>query len=48
LLGIYVVLFFIVAQIVNRFAFGMVPSMPIIVGGAFIVIGGSIMTIWRA
>ena len=47
LLGIYVVLFFIVAQIVNRFAFGMMPSMPIIVGGGFIVIGGSIMTLWR-
>jgi drug/metabolite transporter superfamily protein YnfA len=48
LLGIYVVLFFLVAQIVNRLAFGVTPSAPILVGGAFIVIGGAVMTLWRA
>jgi hypothetical protein len=39
LLGIY---------IVNRLAFGVTPSAPILVGGAFIVIGGAVMTLWRA
>lgn len=47
LLGIYVVMFFVVAQIVNRVAFGMAPSLPILVGGAFVVAGGAIMTLWR-
>ena len=44
----YVVLFFLVAQVVNRVAFGVAPSLPIVVGGAFIVIGGAVMTLWRA
>lgn len=48
LLGIYVVLFFIVAQIVNRVVFGIAPSTPILVGGALIVAGGVVMTVWRA
>lgn len=48
LLGVYVVLFFLVAQVVNRVAFGVVPSAPTLVGGAFIVIGGAVMTLWRA
>ena len=47
LLGIYVVLFFLVAQIVNRVAFGVAPSMPILIGGAFILVGGAVMTLWR-
>lgn len=47
LLGIYVVLFFIIAQIVNRVAFGVSPSLPILVGGALIVAGGVVMTVWR-
>ncbi len=47
LLGVYVVLFFVVAQVVNRLAFGVNPSLPIVVGGAFIVIGGAVMTFWR-
>jgi drug/metabolite transporter superfamily protein YnfA len=47
LLGIYVVLFFIVAQIVAKLQFNQSPSKPIWAGGAFIVVGGLIMTIWR-
>jgi hypothetical protein len=47
LLGIYVVLFFLVAQLVNFFAFGMRPGMGIIAGGALIVAGGLAITLWK-
>jgi hypothetical protein len=47
LLGIYVVLFFLVAQIVNLFAFGVRPGMGIVVGGALIVAGGLAITLWK-
>ena len=48
LLGIYVVLFFFVAQIVAKLQFHQSPSKPIYVGGTFIAIGGLIMTLWKA
>ena len=48
LLGVYVVLFFLVAQIVAKLQFHQSPSKPIYVGGAFITIGGLIMTLWKA
>jgi drug/metabolite transporter superfamily protein YnfA len=47
LLGIYVVLFFIVAQIVAKLQFNQSPTKPILAGGVFIVVGGLIMTIWK-
>jgi hypothetical protein len=47
LLGIYVVLFFLVAQIVARLQFHQSPSKPIYLGGAFVVAGGFIMTLWK-
>lgn len=47
LLGVYAVIFFIVAQLVNLFAFGIRPSMPILTGGAFILVGGLIITLWK-
>ena len=47
LLGVYVTLFFVVAQAVNSFAFGVRPDLSIWVGGAFIVTGGLVMTFWR-
>jgi hypothetical protein len=48
LLGIYVVLFFFVAQLVAKLQFHQSPGKPIYVGGAFIAIGGLIMTLWKA
>jgi small multidrug resistance family-3 protein len=48
LLGVYVALFFVVAQIINVAAFGMKPSLPILTGGALILAGGMVMTLWRA
>jgi hypothetical protein len=47
LLGIYVVLFFLVAQIVAKLQFDQSPSKPIYAGGTLVVIGGLIMTFWK-
>lgn len=44
LLGVYVVFFFVVAQIVNWLAFGQVPGARLILGGACIIIGGLIIS----
>ncbi|GLR68183.1 hypothetical protein GCM10010909_28640 [Acidocella aquatica] len=48
LLGVYVTLFFVVAQVINLAAFGVRPSLPILCGGALIVSGGLLMTFWKA
>jgi len=47
LLGVYVVLFFVIAQIVAKVRFHQTPTPPILVGGAFIVAGGLVMTFWK-
>jgi drug/metabolite transporter superfamily protein YnfA len=47
LLGVYVVLFFLVAQIIAKLQFHQSPTKPIYLGGAFIVVGGLIMTLWK-
>ncbi len=47
LLGIYVVLFFVVAQLVAKFKFQQSPTPPIYVGGGLIVLGGLVMTLWK-
>lgn len=47
LLGLYVVLFFIMAQILNKVRFGQSPTAPIYAGGALIVAGGLVMAFWR-
>ncbi len=48
LLGVYVALFFVVAQLINLFAFAMKPSLPIYCGGLLIVSGGLLITFWKA
>jgi small multidrug resistance family-3 protein len=47
LLGVYVVLFFVIAQIVAKVRFHQTPTMPILAGGALIVAGGLVMTLWK-
>ncbi len=47
LLGIYVVLFFIIAQIIAKVRFQQSPTLPILVGGACIVVGGFVITFWK-
>jgi small multidrug resistance family-3 protein len=45
LLGVYVVFFFIAAQLISLFVFHTRPSVATLIGGAFIVIGGLIISI---
>ncbi|MGE4481310.1 hypothetical protein [Acidocella sp.] len=47
LLGVYVALFFVVAQLVNLFVFGVRPAPPVMAGGILIVAGGLLMTFWK-
>ncbi|MSV30126.1 MAG: hypothetical protein EXQ52_15480 [Bryobacterales bacterium] len=47
LLGVYVVVFFVVAQAIAWLRFGDVPALPILVGGALIVLGGTVITLWK-
>ncbi len=47
LLGVYVTLFFLVAQAINLLVFKIAPSTPILAGGALIMAGGLLMTFWR-
>jgi hypothetical protein len=47
LLGLYVVLFFIVAQVLAKVRFNQTPTPPILVGGSLILLGGMIITFWR-
>lgn len=44
LLGVYVVLFFLLAQIVARVRFGQTPTLPILIGGALIIAGGVVVS----
>jgi hypothetical protein len=46
LLGVYVVLFFVVAQILAKVRFHQSPTLPIYVGGALIVSGGILIAFW--
>lgn len=43
LLGIYVVFFFVVAQLISFFAFGQKPSVTLLLGGLLIVAGGLVI-----
>jgi small multidrug resistance family-3 protein len=47
LLGLYVVFFFIAAQVIAWVGFGQRPPPPVLVGGAFIVLGGLGITFWK-
>jgi small multidrug resistance family-3 protein len=47
LIGVYVVLFFIIAQVLNKVRFGQTPTTPIWTGGALVVAGGLVMAFWQ-
>lgn len=47
LLGIYVVLFFLMAQVLAKVRFNQAPTPPIYVGGTLIATGGIIIAFWR-
>jgi hypothetical protein len=44
LLGVYMVLFFLLAQVVARIRFGQTPTWPVLLGGGLIVAGGMIIS----
>jgi hypothetical protein len=43
LLGLYVVFFFVVAQLISWLAFQQTPSLRVLVGGALIIAGGAVI-----
>ncbi len=47
LLGVYVVLFFLMAQILAKVRFGQSPTLPICTGGGLIVAGGLVIAFWK-
>jgi len=47
LLGVSVIFFFLVAQILADLRFHEPPTLPVILGGSIIVAGGMIISLWR-
>lgn len=45
--GLYIATLFVVWQIINFAFFRTAPTVPIVVGGALIVIGGGIVAFWK-
>ena len=45
--GLYIATLLCIWQISNYFAFHTLPTLPIIIGGSFIIAGGLIVTFWR-
>ena len=45
--GLYIATLFIVWQVVTYFTFGTLPGLPVLAGGALIVIGGLIVSFWK-
>jgi small multidrug resistance family-3 protein len=44
--GLYIATLFVVWQVVSFVAFGSIPSVPILIGGSLIVIGGLVISFW--
>lgn len=47
LIGVYVVFFFLTAQVIAWLGFHQKPSLPICVGGALMVAGGLVISLWK-
>jgi multidrug transporter EmrE-like cation transporter len=47
LLGVYVVFFFVVAQIVAKLRFNQPTTLPTLAGGFMIVAGGAVISFWK-
>ena len=45
--GLYIATLFIVWQVINYIFFKSIPTLPILIGGFFVVIGGLIITFWK-
>ena len=48
LLGLYVVFFFICAQLISWLGFGQLPSRAVLAGGILIISGGLVITLWES
>ena len=46
LLGVYIVFFFVIAQAISWLVFNQRPATPVVVGGAFVVAGGIVMSMF--
>lgn len=46
--GLYIATLFIVWQIISYITFKTLPTAPVLVGGSLVVMGGLIITFWRA
>ena len=46
--GLYIATLFVVWQIVNFVFFRTLPTTPILAGGALIVVGGAVVSFWKA
>lgn len=46
--GLYIATLFIVWQVINFVFFRETPTLPILFGGALIVVGGAIVSFWKA
>ncbi len=45
--GLYITTLFIVWQITSYLTFKSIPTLPIIVGGSFVILGGLIISFWK-
>jgi len=45
--GLYIATLFIMWQIITYIAFKSVPSLPVLIGGLFVITGGLIITFWK-
>ena len=45
--GLYIAVLFVVWQLINFIAFHILPTLPVMVGGAMLVTGGLIVTFWK-
>ncbi len=45
--GLYIATLFVVWQVINLIVFRSLPTMPILVGGALVIAGGAIISLWK-
>ena len=45
--GLYIATLFVVWQVITYLTFKTIPSVPVVVGGLLVVIGGLIITFWK-
>ena len=45
--GLYIAILFVVWQVINFAFFRTLPTLPIVAGGALIVVGGTIVSFWK-